>query len=69
MITGNADYVIAKQLPENHEIQNPGSISRGPHESSLNVEKVGRTHAKYMQSIHQYSSDKSVFLKHGEITE
>ena len=29
--------------------------------------KIGKTHAQFCQSTHAYSSDKSVFIKHGEI--
>jgi hypothetical protein len=33
------------------------------------VSKIGRTHAQFQQSVHVNSSDKSVFIKHGEITD
>ena len=34
-----------------------------------NLSKIGKSHAQFQQSIQLTSSDKSVFLKHGEITD
>ena len=31
------------------------------------INKIGKTHAEFKQSIHANSSDISVFIKHGEI--
>ena len=45
-------------------MSNP-SFSEEP--SSLYARKIGRTHAQFIQQMHQNSSDKCVFLKHGEI--
>ena len=59
--------MIVKQIEDTKDtIQTRKSIVPDS-QTEAKVVKIGKTHAQYCQSTHAYSSDKSVFIKHGEI--